>query len=222
MKILIIGRTGSGKDTVARTLFDHFGLRQLVSNTTRPKRTPTENTHIFVSKEEAAMLTDRVAETKIGEYEYFATREDFEACDIYVIDPLGMNDLLSKTPDEEYLVCYVWANQDVRLKRARLRGDDHALEVKRFAAREESEAKQFDAFEKDWFSLSNDELTTKTDLSKMKKRYPNICSFCFIKNNSKNMKKLEKVACVMHNVLYIQEELPEFKNTEIKTMSFIN
>ena len=41
-------------------------------------------------------MTDRVTETVINGYQYFATREQFDECDVYVIDPNGLSDLFQR------------------------------------------------------------------------------------------------------------------------------
>ena len=50
--ILLIGESGSGKNTVQDNLERLYGCVPLLSYTTRPKRTPDENTHTFVTMEE--------------------------------------------------------------------------------------------------------------------------------------------------------------------------
>lgn len=147
MKIIIVGRSGSGKDTLARILQELFGYLQLLSYTTRPRRTPTEATHEFRTKEEAALLTDRVAETVINGYEYFATRQQFEECDIYLIDPNGLDSLCKNAPDIPLYVVYVEASQDTRLRRAKGRAADPDEAEKIFYSRQADEDAQFSAFE---------------------------------------------------------------------------
>ena len=147
MKIIIVGRSGSGKDTLARILQELFGYYQLLSYTTRPRRTPTEATHEFRTKEEAALLTDRVAETVINGYEYFATRQQFEECDIYLIDPKGLDSLCKNAPDIPLYVVYVEASQDTRLRRAKSRAADPDEAEEIFYSRQADEDAQFSAFE---------------------------------------------------------------------------
>ena len=56
MKILIVGRTSSGKDSLQDLLVKNYGWSFVKSMTTRPKRHPDEHGHIFISKEEAAAI----------------------------------------------------------------------------------------------------------------------------------------------------------------------
>lgn len=112
MKYLIAGRTATGKDTLARILEEDYGLRQVISATTRPRRSPDEATHRFVTPAEADAETDKVAQTRIGEYLYYATRTDVEAADIYIIDPPGMIQLAQAMPEESFALIVMTARPD--------------------------------------------------------------------------------------------------------------
>lgn len=147
LKYLIIGRSGVGKDTLADYMSD-MGLRQLLSYTTRPMRSPDEATHNFVTEEEAAQLTDRVAQTTIDGYEYFATRHQLNLCDTYVIDPQGADELVRNCPDMEFHIVYVMADHAERKARAIARAEDPETEAKVFDSRDADESPRFDEFEK--------------------------------------------------------------------------
>lgn len=147
MKIMVVGRSGSGKDTLANVLKDTYGYSQLYSTTTRPRRTPDEATHVFVTEEEANQMTERVAETVIDGYQYFATKGQFEECDIYVIDPRGLDCVCKNAPDIPLYVVYVEASQDTRLARAKSRAADPEVAEKIFYSRQADEDAQFSEFE---------------------------------------------------------------------------
>lgn len=147
MKIMVVGRSGSGKDTLANVLKDTYGYSQLYSTTTRPRRTPDEATHVFVTEEEANQMTERVAETVIDGYQYFATKGQFEECDIYVIDPRGLDCVCKNAPDIPLYVVYVEASQDTRLARAKSRAADPESAEKIFYSRQADEDAQFSEFE---------------------------------------------------------------------------
>lgn len=154
--LLIIGRTGAGKSTIARKLADMFKRPIVKSYTTRPMREgETEETadHIFIDAKDISLYSDDFAAyTKIGDYEYFITwslLEDYASKGaIYVIDPIGVWDLqksLKEAGKEMGLnVLYIKAHEDVRISRIRLRGDDETEIKKRLRA----EADQFDEFER--------------------------------------------------------------------------
>ena len=153
MIYLIAGRTGAGKDHLVRLLKDK-GLKSVLSYATRPKRYENENTHIFISDEEATRFPeeDKVAKTKIGGYEYFATRQQVEECDIYVIDPDGIEVLTKNMPNTAFHVVYVRADKEQRLLKAAKRGGKDKKSILReeeaFRKRSEAEDAQFSAFEK--------------------------------------------------------------------------
>ena len=51
MIYVLIGESGSGKDTIAKEL-SKLGYKQVISYTTRPPRYTGEDTHIFIPPEE--------------------------------------------------------------------------------------------------------------------------------------------------------------------------
>ena len=87
---LFVGRSGSGKTTIAQYLNDTIGLTQIDSYTTRPQRYPGEPGHIYVSDAEFDKLTDMVAYTDFNGHRYCATTQQVEENDIYVIDVAGV------------------------------------------------------------------------------------------------------------------------------------
>ena len=145
-KILIIGRSGSGKDKLATCLTKYFGRKQLISVTTRPKRCEND-AHIFVTEEEAATMTDRIAETVINDYQYFATQGQLDECDIYVVDPKGAHDVCVNSPDTDLCIVYVNASKKVRRQRAIDRADDKEEAARIFEERHADENKMFTEFE---------------------------------------------------------------------------
>ena len=119
---LIVGESGSGKSTLAELLCHNRGMRQLWSYTTRPKRSASEAGHIFVSSFDST--TPCAAYTKFNGYEYWATPEQVERADVYVIDPAGLEWMLkfyrgNKIP----VVIFVDVTRRNRKRRMRKRGD---------------------------------------------------------------------------------------------------
>lgn len=145
MIILIVGKSASGKDTIAERLEQH-GLSSVISHTTRPRRNDSDR-HIFVSEEEAdALWNEAVATTTINGFRYFATRDDVLASDIYVIDPAGLRELTGNMPDTDFMVCYLDADESRRREMAISRADDKDAAAEAFDSRDAEEKPVFDRF----------------------------------------------------------------------------
>lgn len=147
LKFLFIGRTASGKSSIAKGVCEKMGLTQVVSYTTRPMRKSEKNgaDHIFITDEEAAKYEDDIAAyTEINGYKYFTTYDVIDKSDIYVIDPIGVDNLKIKCGDRyEFVEIYIRTPQDLSETRARLRGD----KLKDFKQRWVAENQQFTDYE---------------------------------------------------------------------------
>ena len=147
LKFLFIGRTASGKSSIAKAVCEKMGLTQVVSYTTRPMRKSEKNgaDHIFISDEDVAQYeSDIAAYTEINGYKYFTTYDVIDKSDIYVIDPIGVDNLKIKCGDRyEFIEIYIRTPQKLAEIRARMRGD----KLKDFKQRWISENKQFTDYE---------------------------------------------------------------------------
>lgn len=182
-KIMIVGRSGCGKDTLAYCLAKNHGLNQLISTTTRPPRYTGETTHIFVSEDEANAMTDRVAETVINGYQYFATRPQLDACDTYTVDPKGLSDVCERASDVDLCVVYVKASTKVRRRRAIDRAEDKEEAAKVFDERHDDEDAMFSAFEK---------LIDTDDLTEFHKAYPTVSTVVVLNNEATSIGVMDK------------------------------
>ena len=140
--ICLMGRTASGKDTLANKLCERTGLRQIISYTTRDRRANEGDTHIFISDEEYQSLEDSeqiAAFTQIGSYKYCCTINQLYENDIYVIDPIGVQHLRElNLPNLKLVTVYVNVPDDIRKERAlNKRGDDRLTFMKRDMAERE-------------------------------------------------------------------------------------
>lgn len=148
LKFLFIGRTASGKSSIAKAVCEKMGLTQVVSYTTRPMRKSEKNgsDHIFISDEDVAQYeNDIAAYTEINGYKYFTTYDVIDNADIYVIDPIGVDNLKIKCWDRyEFVEIYIRTPQKLAETRARMRGDN----LKDFKQRWVSENKMFSDYEK--------------------------------------------------------------------------
>ena len=193
MIYLLIGRTGSGKDYLQKLLEDR-GLKPLKSYATRPKRTPDEDSHIFISHDEAEKITDKAAYTQIGDYEYFSTRTQLRECDTYIIDPAGLDDLLRNVPDETYHIVYIEAEDDTRKIHAIKRAENKIQEEERFTARCDAEDAMFSEFEKKLVDMADNGTIS----------YPDCVTSIEIYNNEYDKENAEQFAdyLMLHKTLH--------------------
>lgn len=127
IKFLVIGRTASGKTYLAHKAAEKLGMRVVKSFTTRPPRPGEEENsdHYFVdSKENNINEKDNiVAYTEINGYKYWTTKDELDRCDIYVIDPNGVEYLKKQCGDDYVFVeIYVVAPKKIRKRRYISRG----------------------------------------------------------------------------------------------------
>lgn len=121
---LFVGKSASGKTTVANLLEQKYGLRQVNSYCTRPPRHEGETGHIFVTEDEFNNLNDMVAYTFYNNNHYGTTSEQIDKCDIYVVDVTGVETLLERYKrDREIEILYFSANICTRIHRMIDRGD---------------------------------------------------------------------------------------------------
>lgn len=146
---LFVGRTNSGKSTIAKKLEDSFHYSVLKSYTTRAQRNDTDTDHVFTDvaqyeHDKAAGCI--VAETNIAGNYYWATEDQVRDCDIYLIDPVGIEALKKMNlPDIRFVTIYINVDDNVRFARAKKRGDD----PRSYMVRNLSERAQFEQFLKD-------------------------------------------------------------------------
>ena len=88
---LIVGKSGSGKDTVINKICEFYHYTKVVSYTTRPKRYEDEDTHIFVTDKDYNMAQNITAYTRFNNYRYWATQKQCDNADFYIIDPAGID-----------------------------------------------------------------------------------------------------------------------------------
>ena len=128
---LFVGKSASGKTSLANLLEEKYECKQVQSYTTRLPRYDGETGHIFVSKEEFDNLGELAAYTMYNGNEYGTTFKQLEECDIYVIDVAGVETLLQKEIDRPIVIIYFNTSTHTRISRMITRGDSDAQIIAR-------------------------------------------------------------------------------------------
>lgn len=165
---LIVGETSSGKDTLVQTFCQGRDCKQLISYTTRPRRKDEGDTHIFISPEEVEQYKDQmIAYTKIGDFEYFATKSQLYENDFYIIDYRGieyMRELTQNLNDIRFVTIFIHSPREVRKARALYGRNDNELA---FYKRCFNESEQFNEMllRRDYdYSISNVDFNRAYDI----------------------------------------------------------
>lgn len=121
--ICLVGESGSGKSTIAE-LLEKEGYNYIQSYTTRKPRFEGEKGHIFVksngiidAKLNSQILDDNIiAYTFFNGNHYWANKEQYQGkgISIYVIDPVGIQELLKKVKDAEIVIIYLKTERWIR------------------------------------------------------------------------------------------------------------
>lgn len=145
----VVGRTGTGKDSLVDLVCSSLGMKKVKSYTTRERR-PGEgdDSHVFIKPVEIDQFKGKMAAyTKIGEVEYFATIEQVLEGDFYVIDPNGLDDFRERWDFNKFpmsiVVIYITVPKMTQLSRLLGRGDNAEKSNSRMLA----ENNQFGEFE---------------------------------------------------------------------------
>ena len=139
---LILGESGSGKDTIVDRLCK-TGLKKLVSHTTRARRKDEPDTsHIFSAYNDYLQAKESgqiIAETCINNVYYWATKDQLKDADVYIIDPQGSAMLQAMELPYRFVRIYINVPKPIRRERALQRGDN----METYAKRAADEFKQF-------------------------------------------------------------------------------
>ena len=167
MKFVILGRTGTGKTSLAEAMAQIGNLKLLKTSTTRqPRDDADKERYNFVMEAEADKIGAKYLYTEIGEAKYFCSEEDLKACDIAVLDPDGLQDITALLPEEIIYVIYVHVNPgdetaiarfetalDKRIKSSK----DPAAVQKAIADKRAAESERFDRLEELLFDTARPE-----------------------------------------------------------------
>lgn len=162
--ICVVGESCSGKDTIVKEASKYliYGrntnirLKPIVSYATRPIRENETNgvEHWFITENEAKEITGNnklLAYTYIKDpnvpergYEYFTTLDQLGDCNLYIIDPRGIDSLVKYVQSGEIDICIIFIDcpKFIRDMRAKKRKDKYEA----YKARCANERHQFQRF----------------------------------------------------------------------------
>lgn len=167
--LCVMAESSAGKDTLVNKLCERTGYRQLISYSTRPRRTNEGDTHIFVTEEDYQAMFEAgqvAAYTEINGCKYWCTIDQLYSSEIYVIDPLGVEVLKQlNLPNLRIVSVYINVPEEVRKQRAKSRGDDMSI----YRSRSLSERQQFRDMKKNMnvdYVIPNTELANSVSVLK--------------------------------------------------------
>lgn len=150
--IFVVGKTSSGKDTVAKFIQETWDIPMICSYATRPMRAYEVNgvQHYFISDERMneILKTEKVlAYTKSDKtgIQYCSTIEAMTSDTmVYIINPEGIKWFKENGcfDDVDFFSIYVDLDEDIIIERAMKRGDD----IKDIKSRLDSERDDMDSF----------------------------------------------------------------------------
>ena len=144
---LFVGKSASGKTTVADFLCNKHGYKQVWSYCTRKPRYEREVGHIFLNDEQFDNLGELVAYTEYNGFRYGTTAEQLDQCQIYVVDVPGVKTLLERyKTNRQIIILYFGANICTRIHRMIDRGDSDMSIISRLLQDEKD----------DWHDQLND------------------------------------------------------------------
>ena len=137
---LAVGKSASGKTTIANILDEQYGYKQVWSYCTRKPRYDGEIGHIFVSEDEFNSLGELVAYTEYNGHKYGTTATQLDKCSIYVVDVPGVETLLQRyKTTRPIVIIYFDATVHTRINRMRNRGDSDNAIISRLLQDEEDD-----------------------------------------------------------------------------------
>lgn len=136
----IIGKSASGKTTIANMLEEKYMFNQVQSYTTRKPRYNGETGHVFLTEDEFNNLEDIVSYTLYNGNQYGTTAGLLDQNDIFVVDVPGVESLLQKYKTNRP-ICIIYFDTTVatRIHRMIDRGDSDMAIISRLLQDEEDD-----------------------------------------------------------------------------------
>lgn len=180
MKLLLVGRVGSGTTTIEQKLAEK-GMSPVKTYTTRPKTDENDDSHIFIKEEDIDNYPDKAVETHFDGNTYFITERQLEENDILIINPDSIEAVTKRHPNMSFVIIYIEAGESESDKKIRqLNAHLDAETFERRCKLEDDEFKRFEelissdqcmdslpenvfivqAIRNDWSEKLNDQVTT--------------------------------------------------------------
>lgn len=152
--IIILGKTGSGKDSIINSLMIKHGYKRIIVYTTRPmrKNEMQHKDYHFISEEDfkQKISSEFFAEWKVyttteGIWYYGSAIEDYEMADaktVVILTPAGYQDIIKRLANKPFSF-YIHSDIKTVRKRAIMRGDN----MNEFMRRTEQDERDFENVE---------------------------------------------------------------------------
>ena len=223
MIIVLVGKTASGKTTVANELCKHHGYKRIITYTTRPMR---ENEvqdvdYHFISDEQ---FNKMVENNEFTEYKRYNTahgvwsygsiitleQEYSDDCYVIILTPQGLKDLSKKI--SRYIAFYLNVDFKTQLERLKKRGDEEQQIIKRL----KNDAKDF----KNVVDIID--YSFCTDISSPQRVADAISSFISVSITDKLMERHFNLLLVYNSDNIANQKLIEYLNEKNKKKGIVN
>ena len=163
VKFLFIGRTASGKSSIAKAVCKKLGLKQVKSFTTRPPREGEldnpDSDHIFVNDDEFEELREKdgfIAYTEINGFKYATSECELYNSSIYVIDPNGVVNLKENCGDKYKFIEIYFRVPYITAKQRFMERGGTGIEFKNRYDKESVQFKEYEQAQEFDYHLLND------------------------------------------------------------------
>lgn len=167
--IALVGYSASGKDLIVENLSYELKIPIVVSHTTRDMRTYELNgiNYHFVNEDFFIDNKDDFIEQRLYKVKSSNGKDKIwrygihknsvkEGSNLVIVDPQGLNELINYYGKENIITFYIYASDEVRMKRLQERGDfSNVAEINR---RFKDDKKRFKDFieSKDYYKICNE------------------------------------------------------------------